>query len=674
MHKEDTEVKKLCIAATLVLITLFIFGCGSRGGSSGGTSTSDTSDTSDTIQTPTTTSATSLDLTTDNYVLETNGADSATLTIITRDKNNAALGGITVGLVASAGLLEKSQVVTDSDGIATVNFSAGPETENQVVTITGTAGSLEKTLPITLIGTTLSLTATKSSLLAGANDTTMVTVTAKNANGLAIPNKQVSLSSILGNTLNSGGVFGSTINVTTNTNGVATATLTATSEAGIEKITASGLGAQTSLSLNITSAQFGFTSPADGSIIALGATTELIVTWTDASGNTMSGETLTFTTTGGYFDGVIGKTATSVLTDASGQAKVNFYAGNIASPADITVASATESAQLRLQRAATDPSQLSLQASPSVLAPSVGDVESSSTITATVRDDSGQAVAHETVVFSLVAGPGGGETLSPGAAITDAGGTASVAFTSGSSVSAQDGVVIRASLLSDPSIYADAKLTIGKQAASIILGSTNKIAKVSVDGLEIGYALPFSVLVVDNNGNPIENATVDLGIYPLYFYTGPLSAEVFYTGKFKNEDDNRNGLLDPGEDGAPGWSDSMALPTDPTDAIWYDGSEDALADICIDENLTDGIDPCTSYIPNGKLDPSGIVTIPNNVVTDQDGLAAFQIKYAKAYGQWVDVEITATTLVSGDHSTAKLIVRLGVAQSDAPYANSPFGY
>jgi hypothetical protein len=279
-----------------------------------------------------------------------------------------------------------------------------------------------------------------------------------------------------------------------------------------------------------------------------------------------------------------------------------------------------------------------------------------------------------------VAGPGGGETLSPGTAITNAGGNASITFTSGSSVSAQDGVVIRASLLSDPAIYADTTLTIGKQAASIILGNTNKISKVSVAGLEIGYALPFSILVVDNNGNPIENATVDLGIYPLYFYTGPLSAEVFYTGKFKNEDINRNGLLDPAkdeipaEDGARGWSDSMALPTDPTDAIWYDGSEDALANICIDPNLEDEVDPCTSYIPNGKLDPSGVVTIPENVVTDQDGLAAFQIKYAKAYGRWVDVEITATTLVSGDHSTAKLIVRLGVAQGDEPYANSPFGY
>ncbi|WP_027716310.1 hypothetical protein [Desulfuromonas sp. TF] len=654
-------MKKVFIFTALVLVTLFGFGCGSRGGSSNDTA----SETPDTPNTPTV-SAESLDITTNSYVLETNGADSATLTIITRDKNNAAVGDITVDLVASAGLLAKSQVVTDSDtGIATVNFSPGPETANQVLTITATAGSLEKTLPITLIGTTLSLTSSKSSLLAGAGDTAVITVTAKNANDLAIPNKQVTLSSLLGNTLNSGGVFGSTINVTTNTNGVATATLTATSGAGVETITANGLGAQTSSSINITSAQFGFTSPADGSIIALGASTELIATWTDASGVPKSGETLTFTTTGGYFDNIIGKIATTVLTDGSGQAIVSFSAGSTATPADITVTSGVESDTLRLQRAATNPSQLSLQASPSILSPSVGDVDSSSTITATVRDFTGQAVANETVVFSLVAGPGGGETLSPGTAVTGAGGTASITFTSGSSVSAQDGVIIRASLLSNPNIYADTTLTIGKQAASVIIGSTNKIAKVSVNGLEIGYALPFSVLVVDNNGNPIQNATVDLGIYPLYFYTGLYDVSV--TGKFKNEDTNRNGLLDPGEDGAKGWSDWEALPTDTTNIYWYDGSEDAQADIRTSA-------PTAITPANGKLDPSGVVTIPNNVVTDEDGLAAFQIKYAKAYGIWVDVEITATTFVSGDHSTAKHVVRLGVAQSDAPYANSPFGY
>lgn len=645
------QLLKFC-AATFLL--LFIFGCGSRGGSgSDGASSAGTGDTS---ATDGSVSVTRLDLTTDNYMLNTNGLDSATLTIVTRDASNAAIGDVTVNLSASAGLLSASQVTTDSDtGTATVTFSPGPEKTNQVVTVTASTGTLSKTLPISLVGTTLTLTSTKNSLLAGAGDSTVLTVKALDANENPIPNETITISSSMGNSLTAG-------TVTTGPSGMATATLTALATPGTDTITASGLGAQTSLPITITNAQFGFTYPANDSTIAVAATTDLTVTWTDAAGTPLDGEVLTFITTGGYFDGIIGKVSTTAVTGAvtPGEATVSFTAGNTTSPVDITVTtSGSETDTLRLQVASTDPSQLSLQAAPSVLGPSIGELSSSSTITATVRDLSGQLISGETVIFTLISGPGGGETLSPGSAVTDSGGTASVTFTSGSAVSAQDGVRIRATLLSDPTIFADTTLTIGKSAASIVLGSTNKIAKVSVDGLEIGYALPFSVLVVDINGNPIPNATVNLGIYPLFFYTG-LNA-TGWTGKFMNEDVNRNGLLDPGEDGAPGWSDPTSLRTDPTDIVWYKGSELTIADL-------------SSGLPNGRLDPGGVVTIPDTVVTDEDGLAAFQIKYAKSFATWVFVEITATTQVTGDLSVSKIETPLSAAQNDAPYPDSPFGY
>jgi len=386
------------------------------------------------------------------------------------------------------------------------------------------------------------------------------------------------------------------------------------------------------------------------------------VTWTNAAGNPVSAQPLTFTTTGGHFDNVIGKTTTFANTDSAGQATVTYTASNTATPADITVKSTgSESDSLHLLVASINPARLSLQASPSVLAPSVGGVNSSSTIRATVRDSNNQLVSGETVVFSLLAGPGGGEAITPGTGITGADGVASVTFTSGSAISAKDGVRIRATLQSNTAIYADTTLTIGSEATSIVLGSTNKISAVSVDGLPIGYALPFSILVVDINGNPIANATVNLGVYPLYFYTGLSSGPTAgWTGKYKNEDQNRNGILDPGEDGAKGWLNPLAAITDPTDKIWYGGSEGQPADTF-------------SGVPNGRIDPGGVATIPNTVITDADGLAAFEIKYAKSFGNWVSVEITASTQVSGDLSTAKLEVPLAVMQNDAPYPNSPFG-
>lgn len=588
-------MKRLSIVASIVFLTLAIFGCGSRGGSS----SSETSG-SETAQTPTATAATKLDITPDNYVLETNGVDSTTLTIITRDSNNAAVGDITVSLEASAGLLETSQVTTDSDtGIAIVTFSSGPEKTNQVVTITASSGSLTKTVPITLLGTTLSLTSTKSSLLAGVGDSTVMTVKALDANDNPIPGAQITLSSALGNSMTSSSGPGSTVVLTTDTNGKATTTLSAISGPGTETISASGMGAQTTRPLTITNAQFGFTSPEDGTILPVNDSTTLTVNWYDASGNPVDNETLTFTVNGGYFDGVPGRNFTTAQTGGitPGQATVTYTASSTASPVEITVSSASnESDTLQLSVAATDADQLTLQAAPTILAPSVGGVSSTSTITAIVQDGNGQAVANETVVFTLISGPGGGETLSPGTAETDAGGQASVTFTSGSAVSAQEGVVIRASLLSDPSLFADTTLTIGQQATRIVFGLSNKILKYSVDGVEMGYQMPITVLVTDNNGNPIKNQTVNLGIYPLVFKTGywvditdPDSPR-FVTGQFLNEDLDRNGFVDKDylEDGAKGFYTFTDIPTLAFDSDGDGKIEQETVDVDADEDGTKG--------------------------------------------------------------------------------------
>ncbi len=640
-------MKKMFFAMCMALL---IFGCGD-----GGSTSADSPPSDGTPEVPQV-DADKLDLTTDQYLLTTNGLDSATLTIVTRDASNAALADVVVTLTASAGILSTSQVTTDSTGQATVTFSAGPDKTNQIVNVTAVSGKTSKVLPLTLTGTTLTLNSNKSSLLANVADTATLTVAARDANSNPIPNTDITLTSENGNNLTANGTTASTVTVTTDNNGAASVTMTALNNPGIDTITASGNGAIKSLNINVTSAQFGFTSPADNSTIAVGATTNLVVTYTDALGSPLNGQALTLSTTGGYFDNVIGKTTTTSTTDASGTATISYTASGVASPVDITVSGGAESDIITLLVASIDPSRLDLQASPSILAASIGGVSSSSTITATVRDAGNQLVSGQTVVFTIIDGPGGGESISPGTAVTGAGGTASVTFTSGSAVSAQDGVKIRAVVQSTPTIYADTTLTIGQVAATIVLGDTNKISKVSVDGLEVGYALPFSVLVVDNNGNPIANAVVNLGVYPLHFYTGLVDDT---TGKYRNEDENRNGLLDPLEDGAKEIDYITGLETG---FYWNDGSTGNPAVVS------------TSKIGNNQLDPGGVVTIPDSITTDDDGLAAFEIKYAKAYGDWVDVEIKATTPVSGDLSTSKLVVPLSVMVNDGPYLNSPFGW
>lgn len=655
---------RLLKALAILGLLLMAFGCGGGGGDDSGTGTGGTGgDTPPPVVTP---SATSLDITTNNYTLNTNGADSSTLTIFTRNASNAAVGGVVVNLSATAGILNASQVTTDATGKATATFSTGPEKTNQVATVTAATGTLSKDLPITLLGTSLTVNPTKNTLLAGVSDSTTITVRALDGASNPIPNANITITSSRGNNLTAAATTATTITVRTGSDGRATATLTALATPGVDTIIANGLGTQASTTVNVTNAQFGFTSPTNGSTLATGASTPLTVTWTDPSGAPVVGQPVTFSATAGAFGG-----APTVLTGAGGQATITYTASSTASPATITATAAGGlSDAISLAVAATNPARLNLQASPNVLGRSVGDVSASSVITATVRNASNQLVSDETVIFSLVSGPGGGEFISPGTAVTTTGGTASVTFTSGSAVSAQNGVRIRATLQSDPTIFADTTLTIGQSATSIVLGTTNKIAQVNVDGLNIGYALPFSVLVVDSNGNPIPNATVNLGIYPLYFYTGTASGSTAtWTGKFVNEDLDRNANLDPGEDGARGWSDPTALPNAIKDSVWLDGSESVAAIV-----TTLNPDGTFTGTPNGKIDPGGVATIPSSVTTDSSGLAAFEVKYAKSFGNWVTVEITATTQISGDLSTSKLVVPLAVALNDTPYPDSPFGF
>ncbi len=660
---------KLC---ALLCMSLFVFGCASggdgEGDDQGGT-------------TPPPPSVMKIDMTTDKVNLDTSADDFAEITITTRDINtNGALGNIDVDLSSTAGILLPSLVTTNASGTATLRFSAGPEKSNQVVVVTASSGTSSKDLPITISGTTLTLNSDNSSLLAGVDDSTTLTVDARDANSNPVSSAAITLTSALGNRFAAGGATGTSVTVTTGANGTATATLTALDTLGVDTITASGLGTQAAVTVNVVNARFVFTEPAEKTTIPVETTTSLTVTLTDAVGTPINGQLVTFTTTGGYFDNVSGKTSTTALTNVDGLATVAYTASNIATPADITATTGVESDTLRLLVAATDPTQLSLQASPSVLSPSIGDVSSFSTITAIVRDPNGQLVSGETVVFTLVAGPGGGESITPGTAITDASGTASVSFVSGSATSAQDSVIIQAVVQSKPAIYAETELTIGNTATSIVIGTTNVISEEFAGDppLAVGYALPFSILVVDINGNAIPNATVNLGAYPLFFYTGyeldpfdvggvefpPSGSGVFTakedgsdpirTGKFRNEDLNRNGFLEMGEDGAIGTYGDV-------DAIWYRGSEGTQADT-------------TSGMPNGRLDPGGVVTLPITVVTDADGLAAFELKYAKGFGNWVDIEISASTQVFGDLSSTKIVVPLKVLYGDVPYPHSPFGF
>ncbi len=250
----------------------------------------------------------------------------------------------------------------------------------------------------------------------------------------------------------------------------------------------------------------------------------------------------------------------------------------------------------------------------------------------------------------------------PSSAITDSFGRASTVYTAGSSVSAQDGVLIDAEVIGTTGCQpADTvptgpcnrvTITVSQQSVFVTLGTSHLISDLD----DTRYAKPFSVLVTDVNGNPIQGADVELNVFPARYKKGfyfpfettsgcvwgkVLSVSRVNTFNFEddndraceNEDINRNGIIEAGED----------------------------------------------INNNGELDPENPASVPVQVTTDESGFGIFDITYARQF-TWTTVELEARTVVAGSEAFSKSTFELpGLAtdfnncQIEPPGRLSPYG-
>lgn len=641
----------------LILAALVISGCG-VGGKINGADTNDTGDTGGTGGTTSVIAA--LDLSASKLTLATDNNDTIDFTVYAKDANSAAASGEDIAVASTGGFLSAGSVTTDETGKATFTLGVGSEKVNRQISVTLTAGTVIKTQTITINGTTLALSASKSVTTPSDAAPIELTATLKDALGQAINDATISFASALGNTFtpSAGYVFTTGSTGLTDSSGLFKVKYTGTNT-GVDTVTAASSGATKDVSLTsnaVSQAFFDFTIPADPTIpLNVNTLQDLTVKWLDAVGNPKVGETLTFYTTKGYF-GDIDTTVATATTNASGLATLTgiFNTGGFAGPATIEAydISTTQKAVLTLDIRATTPASINLQVSPGVIPVSTATTTATATLKATVRDANNQAVAGKLVGFSIFAGPGAGEFISPAIAITDSGGLATSTFTSGSLSSAQDGVEVRATV-AGVATPATAKMTIAQSAATISIGTTNKLGKIG----ETGYVQEFTVLVTDSSGGAVEGAPVSLSLVPLRFYTGP---PLSHAGVFLSEDVNRNYILDAGEV-CPQELNLLNLQV-ATGRYWQSGTAGNYS-IIVDP-------PCIS---NGRLDPGAVASIDSTVTTSANGMGVFNVYYPKSFGFWVDVEITATTDVTGTNASAKIDYFLNVLEDDDPYLPSPFG-
>lgn len=619
--------------------------------------------------------------------MDSDGSDVVTLTALVRDVNGIVVPGIEVGFSAAnsatnqvSGELQVISDTTDQSGTATAELRSQFDPSNRIITVKATAGTLTATNTVDVTGTVLTVSGTNSVAF---KETSTLSIALQDSSGNGIPDATVNISALnsLFDTKNQAllDTDGDTLpDVTTDFNGQATFKVRG-DMSGTDKITVSALGAPATFALTVSSDTLTYTVPdlsADPTpdvpftVLPQMITVKWLESGVPVPDNT---DNVNFTITRGTFVST-GTSAASVPT-VGGLATVQVTSttagfATITATGDKT-GGGGPSNQLTIEFVATTPASLILQASPSTIGVNTGgSTDQQSVITAIVRDAAGNLVKNQTVTFVLT-DPSGG-TISQGTATTDSFGKASTVYTAGPVSSAQDGVVIDASVAG---LSAQVTLTVAAQELFIVLGTDNLVQPLP----DAKYAKRYVALVTDANGNPIEGAKVELNLYPTRYQKGFYVPTYDADGKFviwskfltiiasppnvpddsdracDNEDDDKDGVLDNLED-----INGNGL---------LDAGEDLNGNGVLDED-TNG---------NGVLDPRNVAEIPTSVPTDATGFAPFDITYARDE-TWVEVQIEARVSVVGSEASTQatfflpgLLSDFNVENVAPPGSTSPFG-
>ena len=603
---KSKSLRFLCVLIFGVSI-IVLAGCGSGGD---GDNEADIFGT----HTPAPNGAVEISLGTSKVAVQSDSLDSATITATVLYGNKAVVEGVTVTFSANGGQISASSVDTDENGQAEILFSCGTvDKTNQTVTITAQIEGLDAiTIPIPIKGTTITLFSGETTSIAVGESPEILTVLAQDAGGSPIYDALLTLSATPAGIVSLSKDTGVTdlagefeVSVTGN-------------QAGDVTITVEGLGttATQTYTVNSSGAVFGIVFPEEDPCSLF---TDQYLTITV---NSPKGHNVQFATTVGLLsdddesdqsvvtaDGSDGSASAVLRSSQAGVATVQVF--------DATDSSITDSLTVAIATPWSGDGQISLQTSAAVVAPSTGDTTNSITLFATVRDLWDDVVSGVPVVFSIEDPTAGGEYIFPVIAYTNDHGVATSRFTSGSLATDANGVTVRAAVVGTEIDDDSVKIVIGGTAGSVTIGRSTKI---SSNETNTSYILPMSVLVADSNGNPVPSATVSLNLWPSKYHVGywyEVGEEWFvgYTSYGNNnEDENKNLILDAGED----------LNRD------------------------------------GELTPpnSAAGTLPATVTTDENGVGNFNLVYLKNSAVWIEDEIITSTLVSGTETVATLTFTL----------------
>ena len=563
-----------------------------------------------------------------------------------KDANNAMMEGQTVIFSATGGGLQITSGTTDAAGFAKAKLSTAGDPTNRSITVTATAGKHSASMGIDVTGTSVTVSG-ESSVVVG--DNTDLTIFLKDSAGNGIPNKTIAVSSASGNAL-------SASILTTGPSGSTQVTLSGTA-VGADTITVTALGAMAYFSVEVSPDQFSLSLPSTD--MAIGQNHTITVTWSQEGIPVDDGLTVNFSATRGTL-------SSSTATTSGGQATVNINSSN-AGPVEVTASVVGgPSASIPADFVATTPASITLQAEVATIGPNGQE----DPITVRVRDINNNLVGNIPIRFSVVQDNSNG-SISNSTDITDSLGRASTIYTSTDVTTAKDGVIIQAEVESratyegagipcaTSSLCSTVAITVAQADLFVRLGTGNLLEPYS----STLYKKPYTVVVTDSAGNARPNVDVKISLIPIWYAKGR-----YYLGA------GDDGFLGTDDDVAP-WRKFTSTP----DLVEECESEDNL-NPDPDTKFNGIIDLLEDINENGQIEPGNVAVVPGTVVTNEDGIANFDITYAKNFGTWVQVKLTATAQVAGSEgSDAKefwlSVLAADVANKDVlpPGYVSPFG-
>jgi hypothetical protein len=572
------------------------------------------------------------------------GEASVELTAVVTDSNGNSLEEVTVqfSVVTGNALLGVTQPVTDASGVALASVSSIGNAENRVITVRAQAGDQTATVDIQVSGTTLTITG-PAALADGDSATYNILLT--DSEGAGVAGAAFTVQSATGNTI------ASNVSVT-GSNGSADVTVTA-AVGGVDTITVSALGLTASRQITVSDDQFRFVTPDSAYEADLGENVQVQVQWV-SNGTPVANQAVQFSSTRGTLS------AANVDTNGAGLATVNISSNN-SGPAVITARDPISgtSTSINIEFVAINPTSIDLQASPFTVV-----VNAQSTITATVRDPNGNLVKNQQVFFTITDITGG--SLTAAAAETDSVGQARIFYNAGNSSSATNAVIITGSIrdTNNNEIDSDAvNLTVAGVSRDITIGTGNTLSEIGT----ATYAKEWVILVKDGVGNAVPNSDVQVSLRSINYRKGFLGVpppdsdlsgwqQVISTQPGEDacmdEDLNRNGILDFGED--------------------FNGNSTIEAG---GDALVAAVDPEASASSPCSLDSTGAQGSNANVTTNSQGIARVCIYYPQSYALWLEVEIGAQASVSGTEFSANQDYWLEVLADDVDNVNeSPPNY